>query len=238
MTSLNGSAATEPERLSLSDLVKAIPTTTRVGEPRPAAGATEFAKVISRIGRRYGSASFNAYKASHPLQERVLSALRSYAAEWEENRAMGQGLLLYGPRGTGKDHLAVATLGNIMLRFDFRVEWVDGQELYAGMRDKIGSDATEQSQIQRFTLPDLLIISDPLPTDAKESLSSFQLSTLWRIIDRRYRDLKPTWVTLNVADFAEASKRLSPQIADRLSDGVLALHCDWPSFRKPALVVK
>lgn len=194
--------------------------------------------MISRIGKRYANASFNAYKASNPLQERVLSALRAYATEWEENRGMGQGLLLYGPRGTGKDHLAVATLGNILLRFDLRAEWVDGQELYAGMRDKIGSDATEQSQIQRFTLPDLLIISDPLPADSKESLSSFQLSTLWRIVDRRYRDLKPTWMTLNVANFDEASKRLSPQIADRLSDGVIALHCDWPSFRKPASVVK
>lgn len=205
-------------------------------KPRP--GAVEFDKVLSRIGRRYAKATFSAYQATSPLQERVLAALRDYAAEWEENRAMGQGLLLYGPRGTGKDHLAVATLGNVLMRFDFRCEWTDGQDLYAAMRDKVGTDDTEAGQIRRYTAPDLLIVSDPLPADAKESLTSFQVSTLWRIIDRRYRDLKPTWVTLNVADFAEASRRLSPQIADRLSDGAVALHCDWASFRKPASVVK
>jgi DNA replication protein DnaC len=62
--------------------------------------------------------------------------------------------------------------------------------------------------------------------------SGFQLSMLFRIIDRRYRDLKATVMTLNVATRAEAETRLSPNIVDRLAHGAMAIHCNWPSYRR------
>ncbi len=235
----NGSVATEPTKLSAEDLGKCIPATTRISEVVPAyPGAAEMTKILARVGRRYAAAGFNAYIASDELQNRVVETLRDYANRWEENQVLGQGLFFYGPRGTGKDHLAIATIGNILRRFDVKCEWVDGQEFYASMRDKIAGDGLEADAIRRFTAADLFILSDPLHANPKETLTRFEISALWRIIDRRYRDLRPTWVTVNVANFVEASERLSPQIADRLIDGAKALHCDWKSYRKPSEVVK
>ena len=40
--------------------------------------------------------------------------------------------------------------------------------------------------------------------------------------------------TVNVASGAELDERLSPQGADRLRDGALAIYCDWSSWRKAA----
>ena len=51
-------------------------------------------------------------------------------------------------------------------------------------------------------------------------------------IDRRYRDLKATVMTLNVATRKEAEDRLSPNIVDRLAHGAMAIHCNWPSYRR------
>lgn len=221
------------------DRAKATPTTTRGGDiPTPAAGAGVFASLIAKVGRRYKSASFSAYVADRPGQLAAVTSLRKYATDWEQNRESGRGVILYGPRGTGKDHLAVATVGKILMDHSPSCEWVDGQELYGLMRDKIGSDASEGDQIRRFTSPDLLIISDPLPQADDKTITDYQQSVLWRIVDRRYRDMKPVWMTVNVADSKELDRRMGRQLADRLMDGALVIHCEWVSYRKPETVVK
>jgi hypothetical protein len=51
-------------------------------------------------------------------------------------------------------------------------------------------------------------------------------------VDYRYSHRKPIWLTLNVADGAEAELRMGAQTVDRLRDGALVLFCNWPSYRK------
>lgn len=76
----------------------------------------------------------------------------------------------------------------------------------------------------------MLAISDPTPP-LGEVRSDWQRSLLFRIVDRRYRDLKPTWVTINAASAEEAEKRLTPNIIDRLSHDAVIVRCNWKSFR-------
>ena len=57
---------------------------------------------------------------------------------------------------------------------------------------------------------------------------------LFRILDGRYSRRRPTWVTVNVSSRAELNERLTPQNADRLRDGALAVFCDWQTYRKTA----
>lgn len=226
-------------RLSPQDLAKCIPTTTRAGDRRePKPGEAAFASLMSKIGPRYRNASFSAYRADRPGQAEAVAELRKYADEWAENRAQGRGIILYGPRGTGKDHLAVATIGKILCDSAASCDWVDGQDLYEQMRDRMGSDSTEREAIRRYTAPDVLILSDPIPQSSEKGISEYQQSVLWRIVDRRYRDLKPIWVTINVANAAEMSQRIGSQLTDRLMDGACVVHCNWASYRKPETVVK
>ena len=67
----------------------------------------------------------------------------------------------------------------------------------------------------------------------KGDASQYNADVLMRIVDRRYRDCKPTWLTLNVLDGEEAERRLASPIVDRVRHGSLCLECNWPSYRTP-----
>lgn len=202
-------------------------------------------RVAQIVGKRYlhvvcneqgepcgvAGVSLDNYQADTAAQKATIQTLRDFVASIHERMENGDGLLLCGPKGTGKDHLALACL-----RYAAEAGYVtftaDGQSLFQVFRDVIGSDASEREHIARYTAPDVLLLSDPIPVAG--STSDYQRSVLWRIIDRRYRDKKPTWVTMNVADGKEADMKLGGQIMDRLRDGATAVICEWPSYRRVA----
>lgn len=188
------------------------------------------------IGKRYADCRFENYAATCEAQSSAVRRVSGYATEWPAECQAGHGMLLFGPSGTGKDHLAVAAAFVAVREHGATALWIDGQRLFERMRDSIDSETREQDVIREFTTPQILMISDPLPQAG--SVKDFQQSALWRIVDRRYRDMRPTWVTLNVKDEAEAQARMGVQLVDRLTDGALCIHCNWPSYRKPAAVVK
>jgi hypothetical protein len=57
---------------------------------------------------------------------------------------------------------------------------------------------------------------------------------LYRVLDRRYREVKPTWVTINAEDADDAKAKLGAPIFDRLKDNAELVPCFWPSFRERA----
>lgn len=186
--------------------------------------------LLRRVGARYRGCTLENYQADTGPQQLALENARAYVARIDENVKQGRGALMFGPPGTGKDHLAVAIM-RAAVDCGAKVEWTDGSDFYGSVRDNIDGDKTEAAFLKRFTSPDMLVISDPLPPVGAVN-SGFQLSMLFRIIDRRYRDLKATVMTLNVATRKEAEDRLSPNIVDRLAHGAMAIHCNWPSYRR------
>lgn len=192
--------------------------------------ANRIAALGNRVGKRYAGVTLDGFETGHDAQREVLKHVRDYSENVEERIASGSGLFLIGPPGTGKDHLAIAVLFAAAAK-GVNVHWTDGMELFASARDNIDAAKTEASWLHAYTNPTILAISDPVPPlgSVKEG---FQLATLFSIIDRRYRDMKPTLLTLNVNDRDEAEKRMAPNIVDRLAHGALVLRCDWPSYRK------
>lgn len=192
--------------------------------------------VVASVGRRYAFCRAKNFEFSPDpeiatRQRDVISRLEDYAENIDENVKMGRGVVFYGPTGTGKDHLLVALMRRAT-QFCIPVEWRNGVTLFADVRDSFDSERSESSVAAELIKPDVLAISDPLPPFG--NLTQFQSTFLFSVLDARYRQLKPTWVTSNFKDGAEAADRMGVQIIERLKDQSLALHCNWPSYRKPS----
>ena len=168
-------------------------------------------------------------------QRKIVSELHEYCKTISERQEKCEGIVLYGPVGTGKDHLAFAVARAIVGSFG-RVRWIRGQDWFGGLRDAMDTKTPETNLLYELTMPPWLVLSDPLPPAG--SLTTYQTSMLFRAIDERYSSGRPTIVTINVADDAEADSRLGTAVWDRLCHGAWKLQCKWGSHRKPAKEVK
>ncbi len=194
------------------------------------------------IGRRYADSELENFRVTTDQQRKVVDALMDYDAHLVDRVLACSGVVLYGPSGTGKDHLLVG-LAKQAIRRGFRVEWVNGPELFAKFRKYMKDREGDEWLIEKYGqgkvygegtpsrgLSHVLIVSDPVP--ARGELSEFNTENLWRVIDARYRANLITWTTMNVGSGEEAEARLGVSIVDRLRDGALSLFCNWPSYRK------
>ena len=193
-------------------------------------------KLTGPMGSRYADCTIPNFVIDetepHAAAQRTVSEkLKEYADSIHKRVGDGQGLLLFGPSGTGKDHLLTG-LSRVAVANDITIKWVNGSTLYRSMREGMGED--EGELVDKYIYPAILYLSDPIPPVG--SLTPFQASTLFAIIDGRYRDKKPTWASLNIANGQEAESRLGSAIADRLRDGAISFNCSWPSYRKGAFV--
>jgi DNA replication protein DnaC len=199
-----------------------------------------FERLVKAAGERYRGCTFQTYEVrpskAMEYQSRAVAKIREYAECVEKLVRSGAGLILYGPVGTGKDHLAFAVARRAVLRFGLSVAWHDGQSWFGRNRDRIEEGGTEESLIREIRRPDVVVLSDPLPPMG--SLTQFQAIMLFRAVNARAAAGKPVIVTLNVADDEEANQRLSVPTWDRMRDAAWMISCRWPSYRTPALSMR
>jgi DNA replication protein DnaC len=191
------------------------------------------ANVARDLGERYSMQTvgkLESFESYHPGQAQALKKVAAYAAELPEHRKRGRGLVLFGSVGTGKDHLVAWLLYRAAGVYGFSARWLSGQELYGDVRDRMETRDTESSLFASLCEPDILAMSDPLPP--RGDPTDWNLSQLYRLVDRRYRALRPTWITLNVRTEEEAYGRLSSPVFDRLREGAVMVRCFWPSYRE------
>ena len=195
------------------------------------------AELTRKVGHRLAYVSFKTYEiternaANRPSQADVAQQVDDFAWNLNERMRTGGGLVLFGRPGCGKDHLAVAAGYVAVMKFGYSVQWIHGLELFEQSRRLIRTDGDESHFVREFVKPKILIVSDTIPP--KGDASQYNADVLMRIVDRRYRDCKPTWFTLNVLDGEEAERRLASPIVDRVRHGSLCLECNWPSYRQP-----
>jgi len=185
--------------------------------------------IIRSAGQRYSRCRLDDFEQYHDRQIAVLEQLREFQTDLEGHIERGSNLVLFGPCGTGKDHLAMAMLRDAVLGCGVSGGWVSCQELFGRVRDRMDGNDTEASLIDDLTRPEILVISDPVPPFG--DLTDFQAAILFRVIDQRYRQRNGTWLTINVVDSDEAKQRIGHAVIDRLVHDSIGLHCNWPSYR-------
>lgn len=188
--------------------------------------------LVAGRGTRYEQCRFENFVSTHPLQTEAVETCELYAMHALDHHRNGAGLMLYGPRGTGKDHLLVATAYHVIKEVGLQVHWENGVDLFAEVRRAVGNESKHsvESIVRMLAWRDVLAISDPVPPSG--ALTEFQQEFLVRVIDRRYSNRLPTWITVNVNNRGELDARLSAPIADRLIEGATTMYCNWPTYRK------
>lgn len=187
--------------------------------------------LINLSGNRFANSTLDNYKAVAPAQVEAVAALRRYIAEAQYHES---GLVFFGPVGTGKDHLAVAVARAIIAIRGYAVAWVNVQDWFGRQRDRIGDDdsTTEHQEIVRLAKPRILILSEVFPPF--DSLSQFQATMLYRVVEKRTASGIVTFATLNAENDKEAGRRMGQPTWDRLCDNAGKLFCNWPTYRTPA----
>lgn len=201
----------------------------REAEREQYARADRWRAFIQSRGDRYLDCRLSNFEQECDGQKHAVASLVDYCGNLADRVADGEGVILFGPKGTGKDHLIVA-LCRVAIAQGKHVVWQNGMDLFGDIRDGIDKGEAERALVHRLVTPDVLYFSDPLPPFG--NLTEFQAGMIFRILDGRYSRCRPLWVTVNVSTRDELDARLGPQNGDRLRDGALAIFCDWPSYRK------
>jgi DNA replication protein DnaC len=185
-------------------------------------------------GKRYADCSLENFTyygtdEQQAMQRKTVDAIQVYCRDLQENITDSQGVFLFGPCGTGKDHLA-AFVARVFIQVTAEpVRWVCGAELYQQLRDSFDGKKSEGEVLRPYASTPLLWISDPLPV--KGELSAFEAGALYRLIESRYSNRRPTLMTANLGP-NEADKQFGPAVARRLRETTLQLYCNWPSYRR------
>lgn len=186
---------------------------------------------IAAGGGRFKDCTFSKYETKTQSQVLAKQACEEYAASIPARIAANEGVVLFGPIGTGKDHLAFAICKCAVMGSGLSVGWINGQDWFGKTRDAMDTATSEESLIREHNA-DLLVISDPVPPFG--NLTQHQATMLYRLVNRRYNFGKPTIATVNVANDAEADQRIGAPTWDRLSAGAWKIFCNWPTHRVPA----
>jgi len=183
-----------------------------------------------KIGKRHATCTLDNFVAETDPQRDVLAAAKRYRDELRQRVERGSNLLIFGPVGTGKDHLMVSLLRDGVLTASASADWVNGLRLFRQLRDVIGGNKGEEKLIRHLAKPDVLAISDP--SSNGDEITPFQRTFLQDLIDERYRQLRSTWLTINAAGRDGMESVLGVPTVSRLGQDCLAIHCDWTDHRR------
>lgn len=137
-----------------------------------------------------------------------------------------KGLYIWGDRGTGKTHLAVALMRealkniNVIVRNgDYVINrrnvpcFISIPELLLEIRNSYSDGkSSEKLIIDKYTDNDFLVLDDL----GAEKTSEWTMQILYIIVDRRYREEKKTIFTSNLS-IEEISEKLDDRIASRIA---------------------
>lgn len=154
-----------------------------------------------------------AYEAAG-LPRRYHSAESERASSLWDTVADGGSLYIQGNVGTGKTHLACAIL-KAAIADNRRVKFVST----LGFLDSVKASYDAQAQERESDLVNTLVRCEVLALDdlGKEQPSEWALSKLFRIVDARYAEMRPTIVTTQFKR-TELAKRFNsnPETAQAL----------------------
>jgi DNA replication protein DnaC len=130
------------------------------------------------------------FENSDNANEKIMTAMRNYAANFEEFYKQGKGLLLYGPVGTGKT-FAAACIANALIDKGYPTLLTS----FSRIADTVwGMGDGKQDYYDSFNRFPLLILDDL----AAERKTEYMQEIVFKVVDSRSRAGLPTIITTNL----------------------------------------
>lgn len=153
----------------------------------------------ARIPKRYRHCTLDGFDTSwnskDPTLARALKELREFVDLWP---AVDRGLLLMGKVGTGKTHLAVAALLELVEHKGVRGHFADFTALVLEMQMAF-DDGERRRELLRPLLDAELLVLDEL--GARKLTSPSVTDLLYYLVNTRYVEERVTVFTTNYSDF-------------------------------------
>jgi DNA replication protein DnaC len=191
------------------------------------------ALAAARIPPRYAKCTFESFKRppGSPQDNNVLKAQKIV----DEYPAVDKGLLLMGPSGVGKTHIAVAMLKEL-IRKGFGGVFCEFGALLKQIQDSYNpiSKTSEVQVLAPVYETDVLVLDElgaTIPTD-------WVRDTMYQIINRRYSEEKFTIFTTNYFDARHTDKdqvledRIGTRLRSRLYEMCAKVVMDGGDYRR------
>lgn len=169
----------------------------------------------SRIPRRFWNKTLENFRARDVMRRRLLSESREFVQKFSFKDHFPSGLLMMGPVGSGKSHLAAAILREVVMK-GYSGLYYNSPDLLRDIRATFNNDETgitEDELLEQITMTDLLVLDDV----GAEKISEFVLDRFYLIVNKRYEECKPMIVTTNL-DEETLRNRLGGRVVSRLHE--------------------
>jgi DNA replication protein DnaC len=182
----------------------------------------------ARIPRRYDHCTLESFEIHDPSQGQALAAARAWLELWP---ATDSGLLFVGGPGTGKTHLVVALVRELMLAKGAHVLFYEQRELLKALQGTFdaGSTQRESEVLGPVQAAEVLVLDDL----GAGRTTGWARDVMHDVIAHRYNEQRLLLITSNLptGDETEAQRgvrqgQASPEgllsLRDRLGDALMS----------------
>lgn len=180
----------------------------------------------ARIPQRYAHCSLESYDAQFNLADRSLGAALLQARNFVKAFPLetdGKGLLLVGPIGVGKTHLAVGILKDLIIERGAKGLFVDYRDLLKQVQNSYGrNDLSERDILSPVFEAEVLVIDElgaAKPTD-------WVWDTVAHILNTRYNDRRTTIITTNYHNSKETASGQWDHLPKKEKEAKMAMSGD------------